>query len=344
MDVVTSSSIKAKSEEKGEGRDMIAQKQSRAGLMPSKRISLPIVIAATVAASLLLACGGSTGDSGQGLSGRVVGDGSSTVFPITEAMAEEFGRVERGVRVLVGVSGTGGGFQKFCNGETDFNDASRPISSGEKQACASNGIEWVEFQVAYDGISVATHPNNDFVSCLTVDELKAVWEPGSQIKRWNQINPDFPDKKIRLYGPDTDSGTFDYFTEVIVGETKATRADYTASADDNVLVQGVSGDKDSLGYFGFAYYEENANKLRLIAVDSGNGCVDPSAATILSGEYKPLSRPLFVYVRRDALQRPEVAAFMRYYLTDGRPLIAEVGYVEAPESVYNDGLAELPQP
>jgi phosphate transport system substrate-binding protein len=314
--------------------------------MPSKRISLPIVIAATVAAFLLLACGGSSGnvgDGGEGLSGTIVGDGSSTVFPITEAMAEEFGRAERGVKVLVGVSGTGGGFQKFCNGETDFNDASRPISDSEKQACADKGIEWVEFQVAYDGISIVAHSDSK-VSCLTVDELKALWEPESQIKRWNEINPDFPDKPIRLYGPDTDSGTFDYFTEVIVGETKASRADYTASADDNVLVQGISGDKDSLGYFGFAYYEENANKLRLIAVDSGNGCVDPSAATILSGEYKPLSRPLFVYVRKDALQRPEVAAFIRYYLTDGRPLIAEVGYVEAPESVYTDGLAELPQP
>jgi phosphate transport system substrate-binding protein len=298
-------------------------------------------LAAALAALLIAACGDSSEGEG-GLSGTIVGDGSSTVFPISEAVAEEFGKVEPDVRVVVGISGTGGGFKKFCNGETDFSDASRPIKDEEKEACANSGIEFVEFQVAFDGLSVMLNPENDFVECLTVDELKRIWEPGSTVDSWNDVRPEWPDQSIALYGPDTDSGTFDYFTEVIVGEEDASRPDYTASADDNVLVQGIAGDEDALGYFGYAYYVENTDKLKLVAVDGGEGCVAPSRETILDGTYSPLSRPLFVYVRKDALEQPEVAEFMRFYLTEGRPLVSEVGYVEAPESAYQEGLALIP--
>jgi phosphate transport system substrate-binding protein len=312
------------------------------------------VLAAAVAALLLAACG----DNGEGtgapspaatqppatqrLSGTIIGDGSSTVFPISEAVAEEFRKAQPGVDVVVGISGTGGGFKKLCNGETDFNDASRPIKEEERQACAANGIEPVEFQVAFDGLSVMVNPANDFVECLTVEELKRIWEPGSTVDSWNDVRPDWPDQPTVLYGPGTDSGTFDYFTEAIVGEEDASRPDYTASEDDHVLVQGISGDADALGYFGFAYYEENTDKLKLVAIDAGEGCVLPSRDTILNGTYKPLSRPLLVYVRADALQRPEVAEFMRFYLTNGKALVDEVGYVEVPDSVYQQGLANIP--
>ena len=305
-----------------------------------------VVVAAVIAAFLLSACGGGNGsstDTSDKLSGTIIGDGSSTVFPITEAVAEEFGKAQSGVKVVAGISGTGGGFKKFCNGETDFNDASRPIKDEEKQACADKGIEWVEFEVGYDGLSVVVNNDNDFAQCLTVDELKRIWEPESAVDSWNDVRPEWPDSSIALYGPDTDSGTFDYFTAEIVGEEGSSRADYTASADDNVLVQGVEGDKNALGYFGYAYYYENQDKLKIVAVDGGEGCVAPSVETVRSGEYKPLSRPLFVYVRKDALERPEVAAFMRYYLTEGRALVSEVGYVEAPDSAYEDGLAKMPQ-
>jgi len=294
------------------------------------------MVAAALAALLIAACGGG------GESRTIVGDGSSTVFPISEAVAEEFGKVEPDVRVVVGISGTGGGFKKFCNGETDFSDASRPIKDSEREACANSGIEFVEFQVAFDGLSVMVNPKNDFVECLTVDELKRIWEPGSTVDSWDEVRPEWPAESIALYGPDTDSGTFDYFTEVIVGEEDASRPDYTASADDNVLVQGIAGDEDALGYFGYAYYVENSDKLKLVAVDGGEGCVLPARESILDGTYTPLSRPLFVYVRKDALEQPEVAEFMRFYLTEGRPLVAEVGYVEAPESAYQEGLALIP--
>lgn len=290
-------------------------------------------------AALASACGGGTG-SDSGLSGSINGDGSSTVFPITEAVVEEFGRIHD-VQVTVGISGTGGGFQKFCNGETDFNNASRPIKSEEVEACSTNGIEYVEFEVAYDGLSIVTHPDNDFVECLTVDELAAVWKPESEIDKWSEVRPEFPDKGINLYGPGADSGTFDYFTGEIVGEEGASRADYTSSEDDNQLVLGVAGDKGALGYFGYAYYAENQELLRLIGVDGGDGCVAPTEETIRSGEYSPLSRPLLVYVTKDALARPEVVEFMRYYLTEGPLLVSDVGYVPAPEATYREGLAML---
>lgn len=318
-----------------------APRPRSAGRFGKRFLILAGVLAAALAALLIVACGDNS-EGGSGLSGTIVGDGSSTVFPISEAVAEEFGKVEPDVRVVVGISGTGGGFKKFCNGETDFSDASRPVKDSEREACANNGIEFVEFQVAFDGLSVMVNPKNDFVECLTVDELKRIWEPGSTVDSWNDVRPEWSDESIALYGPDTDSGTFDYFTEVIVGEEDASRPDYTASADDNVLVQGIAGDEDALGYFGYAYYVENSAKLKLVAVDGGQGCVAPSRETILDGTYSPLSRPLFVYVRKDALEQPEVAEFMHFYLTEGRPLVAEVGYVEAPEATYQEGLALIP--
>ena len=295
---------------------------------------------------LLLACGGGgTGSQSTKLSGSIVGDGSSTVFPITEAVAEEFRKVESKVDVVVGISGTGGGFKKFCNGETDFNDASRPITEDEKKVCADKSIQYTEFQIGFDGVAIVTNKKNDFVSCITTAELKEIWDAGSNVKKWSDVRSDWPDKSINLYGPGADNGTFDYFTEVINGKQKQQRADYSASAYPNVLVQGIEGDQNALGYFGFAYYYENKDKLNLVAVDAGKGagCVLPSHDTILGNTYSPLSRPLFVYVRNDALQQPEVAAFLRYYLTEGRLLVSEVGYVEAPDDVYQKDLAKIPQ-
>ena len=272
----------------------------------------------------------------------VNGDGSSTVFPIAEAVAEEFLKSQSDIDVVVGISGTGGGFQKFCAGEIDFVNASRAIQESELETCAEEDIEAVEFQIAYDGLAIIANPAADFVDCLLVEELQRIWEPGSEISNWNEVRPEWPDHPIALYGPDTDSGTFDYFTAEIVGEQDLSRPDYTASADDNVLVQGIAGDDDGFGYFGFAFYEQNAEALRLIAVDNGSGCVLPNQETILDGTYNPLSRPLFVYVRKDALERPEVAEFVRFYLTEGGALAAEVGYVPATDEIYEDGLGKIP--
>ena len=268
------------------------------------------------------------------LSGTIEIDGSSTVFPVSEAVAEEFHKIHPDVRVNVGVSGTGGGFKRFTAGETDISDASRPIKDTEAQAAADNGIEYYPLRVAMDGLSVLVSPDNDFVECLSVEQLKSIWEPGSAVSNWNNVDPAFPDKKIVLYGPDTDSGTFDYFTEEVVGEVQASRADYTASADDNVLVQGIAGGRYSLGYFGYAYYAENADKLKLVAVDSGNGCVTPTSETIENGTYAPLSRPLFIYVSKQSLERPEVKAFVEFYLDNAAELSQEVGYIRLGEAEY----------
>ncbi len=300
-------------------------------------------------ALLAVACGGEEGAGpppaaetpAAQLSGTIQIDGSSTVFPISEAVAEEFGREQRNVRVTVGVSGTGGGFKRFCAGETDISNASRPIKDSEKETCARAGIEWLELPVAFDGLSVMVNPENDFVDCLTVEELKRVWEPGSRINNWSQVRAEFPDQGLTLYGPGTDSGTFDYFTEAIVGEEDASRPDYTASEDDNVLVQGIAGDENALGYFGFAYYVENTDKLKLVAVDGGAGCVLPSEQTINDGTYSPLSRPIFIYVKKAALQRPEVAAFVRFYLENAPTLVQDVGYIPLPEADYQEGLTAL---
>jgi len=297
--------------------------------------NLAVVVLAGAAASVM-ACGGET--AGDGLSGMVAIDGSSTVFPISEAMAEEFQIANRGVRVTVGISGTGGGFKKFCGGETDISDASRPIKDSERELCAENGIEPIELRVAWDGLTVVSNPANEWATCMTVDELKRLWQPGSSIRNWSEIRSEWPDMEIELYGPDTDSGTFDYFTDAIVGEEDASRSDYTASADDNVLVIGVEGDEGALGYFGFAYYEESSDKLRAVEIDNGDGCVGPSRETIETGRYAPLSRPMFIYVRRDALERPEIAAFVDFYLTNATALVPETGYVPLAESDYTSML------
>jgi phosphate transport system substrate-binding protein len=291
----------------------------------------------------LFACGGG-GEEGTeegALSGSIEVDGSSTVYPITEAIAEEFQIIHPETRVTVGVSGTGGGFKRFCAGEIDISDASRPIKDEEAQECATNGISFREIRVAWDGLSIVTNPSNDFVDCLTVDELKKIWEPGSTVSDWSQVRAGFPSKELALYGPGTDSGTFDYFTEEIVGEEDASRADYTASEDDNVLVQGIEGDPDALGYFGFAYYEENADRLRLLGVDGGQGCVSPSVETIESGTYAPLSRPLFLYVSDQALAKPQVEAFLQFALSEGAALVRQVGYIALRPEQYDEERAKL---
>ncbi|MFV1987647.1 MAG: PstS family phosphate ABC transporter substrate-binding protein [Gemmatimonadota bacterium] len=294
-----------------------------------------------LAVSALHACGGGDGGAASGLTGSVSIDGSSTVFPISQAMAEEFMIVNPGVRVTVGISGTGGGFQKFCNGEIDISDASRPIRESEIEACAGNGIEPIELTVAWDGITVVTNLANEWAICMTVDELMRLWQPGSTIKSWGEIRDGWPDEKIILYGPDTDSGTFDYFTAAIVGEEDASRSDYTASADDNVLVIGVSGDAGSLGYFGYAYFDENRDKLRAVQIDSGDGCIGPERATIEDGSYAPLSRPMFIYVRRDALDRDEVQAFIDFYIDNAESLVPEAGYVPLTPSKYGEARTKV---
>ena len=284
------------------------------------------------------ACGTDATPTGA-LGGTIEIDGSSTVFPVSEAVAEDFHKVNSGVNVNVGISGTGGGFKRFTVGDTDISDASRPIKSSEAAAAANNGIDYIELLVGTDGLSVVVNPRNDFVECLTVDELKKIWEPGSTLNNWSQVRAGFPDRPLRLYGADTDSGTFDYFTEAIVGEAQASRSDYTASADDNVLVQGIGGDRNALGYFGYAYYAENQDKLKLVAVDVGEGCVTPTAYTIESGKYKPLSRPLFIYVNRASLDKPEVRAFVEFYMKNARSLVSEVGYIPLEDEAYTTGLA-----
>lgn len=274
------------------------------------------------------------------LSGEVLVDGSSTVFPITAAAAEEFAQYAPDVPVTVGVSGTGGGFDRFCAGETDISNASRPIDPEEATLCEENGVEFIEVPVAFDGLSVVVHPDNDWATCLTVSELKTIWEPGAegQINNWNQVREGFPDAPLNLYGAGTDSGTFDYFTQAINGEEAASRGDFQASEDDNILVQGVSGDVNALGYFGYAYYIENQDALKLVAIDNGDGnCVEPSPETVNDGTYQPLSRPIFIYVKVESAARPEVAAFVNFMLgTSFTPLIssAEIGYVPLTDEQY----------
>jgi phosphate transport system substrate-binding protein len=291
-------------------------------------------------ALLLSACGGDAGESAA-VSGAVEIDGSSTVFPIAEAVAEEFQIANPDVRVTVGFSGTGGGFERFCAGETDFSNASRGINENERAACAAAGIEFTELTVAWDGLSVIVNAANDFVTCLTVADLRRIWEPSSTVRQWSDVRPEWPAEDIRLYGPGTDSGTFDYFTEVVNGEAGASRPDFQASEDDNILVQGVAGDRYSLGYFGYAYYAESADRLKLVQVDGGSGCVAPSDATIADGTYAPLSRPLYVYVKHDALARPEVHAFVRFLMTQAERLVPSTGYHALSAGEYSEGLAQI---
>ena len=293
-----------------------------------------LLLCAAVAMAIAGACSSGDSTATDEMSGTIEIDGSSTVFPVSQAVAEEFHRENPNVQVNVGVSGTGGGFKRFTTGETDISDASRPIRDGEREAAVANGIEFIAMRVGTDGLSVMVNPSNDFVDCLTIPELNAIWTPGSEINNWNQVRPEFPDQRMRLYGPDTDSGTFDYFTEEVNGEAQVSRADYTASADDNVLVQGIGGDRGALGYFGYAYYQENTNRLRAIGIDNGSGCVDPSPSAIEDGSYAPLSRPLFIYVNVASLARPEVKAFVEFYMDNGAALTAEVGYVPVADDVY----------
>ena len=286
-------------------------------------------------------CGGSepaaaVPDSGR-LEGTILADGSSTVAPITQAVAEEFQAQSRDVRVAVGISGSGGGFKKFCRGESDISDASRPIKPSEIEFCAQNGVEFIEIPVAFDGLAVAVNPQNSFVDCLTVGELQTIWRPEAEeiVTSWSQVRGSFPDRPLVLYGPGADSGTYDYFTEAIVGESGASRGDFTPSEDDNVLVQGVAGDADSIGFFGLAYWDANRDKLKAIGVDDGDGCVGPDKATVKDGTYKPLSRPLLIYVNKDAADgRAEIDEFVRFYLANVGELADSVGYVALGEDIY----------
>lgn len=277
----------------------------------------------------------------EGLFGKIRINGSSTVFPITEAVAEEFQKLHRKVRVTVGISGTGGGFKKFATGQTDINDASRPIKGKEKDKAEKNGIDYIDLPVAYDGLSVVVNPKNEFLDYLTVTELRKIWQPGSTVKNWNDVRPDWPNKPIKLYGPGADSGTFDYFTKKINGKSQASRSDYTASEDDNVLVMGVAGDTYSLGYFGYAYYKENQDKLKVVAIDGGDGPIKPSETTINDGTYKPLSRPIFIYVSNKAAKRPVIKEFVSFYLKNATVLSKEVGYVPLPDTKYQQLLDQF---
>jgi phosphate transport system substrate-binding protein len=289
-------------------------------------------------AFLAVSCGGGSSQQQATATASVIRiDGSSTVFPITEAVAEEFQKTGD-ARVTVGTSGTGGGFQKFCSGETDISDASRPISGSELEACKKSGIEFLELPIAYDGLVVVVNPKNTWAQSMTVAELKKLWEPAAanKVTRWNHVRDGWPDREIHLFGAGVDSGTFDYFTEVIVGKAKQSRGDYTSSEDDNVLVQGIAGDELALGYFGLAYYEQNKDKLKLVPVDDANpengaGPIAPSQETVRGGTYRPLSRPLFIYTSTKALDRPEVKAFIDFYLGKGPALVREVGYVPLSE-------------
>jgi len=272
----------------------------------------------------------------ESLSGTIKIDGSSTVFPITEAVAEEFRAVEPKVKVTVGVSGTGGGFKKFSRGETNLSNASRPIKSKEQAACAANNITYVELEVAYDGLAVVINPENDWVDNFTVAELKTLWEPIAQgtITKWNQIRPEWPNEEIHLFGPGVASGTYDYFTEAIVGKSGSSRGDYTASEDDHVLVQGIAGDKYALGFFGLAYYQENKDRLSLVGVHNGEEIVKPTLETVSNGSYRPLSRPLFIYVNSTSIKSKEAVEFVKFYLENTGELSKDVGYIPLPDAEY----------
>ncbi len=303
---------------------------------------LMMIVNAIVLSSLLIGCsksdstGASASDAATDHNAIVKIDGSSTVFPVTEAVAEEF-QIKTRTKVTVGVSGTGGGFKKFCRGETDISNASRPILHQEIEDCKAAGIEFIELPVAYDALTVVINPKNEFAKTMTVAELKKMWEPAAQenIKSWNQINPSWPDAPLKLFGPGADSGTFDYFTEVVVGKSKSSRGDFTASEDDNVLVQGIAGDMNGMGYFGYAYYEENKDKLTAVAIqaETDKPAVLPSAQTIEDGTYQPLARPVFIYVNANsASAKAYVKDFVDFYLAESRMLIEEVKYVPFPEA------------
>ena len=309
--------------------------------MPSLQMRLCAI--ALVSATTAAACGGGSSESAAPNAAPAViqVDGSSTVFPISEAVAEEFQKANPGIRVTVGISGTGGGFQKFCRGETDISDASRPIRPTEIETCQKAGIEYIELPIAYDGLAVVVNPKNTWATSVTVAELKTLWSPDAQGKvlRWNQVRSSWPNREVRLFGAGVDSGTYDYFTEAVVGKEGASRGDFTSSEDDNVLVQGVGSDELALGFLPFAYVEQNQDKLKLVPVDdgkaeNGSGPLAPSAETVRNGTYQPLSRPLFIYVAKKAAERPEVQKFVDAYF-DASALVREVGYVELTPQIYD---------
>lgn len=286
---------------------------------------------------VMLGCGsGSSNESASKLSGEIKVDGSSTVYPITEAMAEEFRKEQPDVRVTVGISGTGGGFKKFSRGEIDINDASRPIKEQEAKTCEENNIKFIDFKIAYDGLAVIVNKENTWVESITVEELKKMWEPAAQgkIMKWNQIRAGWPDEEFHLYGPGVASGTYDYFTEAVIGESGSSRGDYTASEDDNVLVQGIKGDKNAIGFFGYAYFSENSESLKLVGVNNGTATVLPDMETISNGSYAPLSRPVFIYVTEAAAKREEVSKFIQFYLEQAASIVPDVGYVPLPKEEY----------
>jgi phosphate transport system substrate-binding protein len=308
-------------------------------------VSIDLKRAASIAAAALAlaACGEAARNAGEIRNAPVVKmDGSSTVFPIAEAVAEEFQRAGHRVRVTVGLSGTGGGFKKLCRGEIDVANASRPILAEEMEKCRAAGISFLELPVAFDAITVVVNPQNDWVSSLTIDDLKKMWEPAAQGKvlTWNQVRPEWPEARLMLFGPGADSGTFDYFTEAVAHRAKASRGDYTASEDDNVLVQGVENNKNALGYFGFAYYSAHKDKMRAVPIVSPTGdAVAPTVETVVDGTYQPLSRPLFIYVSSRSLERPEVQTFVEYYLREGSQYVNEVGFIALPEHATQAALA-----
>jgi phosphate transport system substrate-binding protein len=293
--------------------------------------------AAALTAAALLAAGCGGGGGGE----TILADGSSTVGPFTTRAAENFKEENPDVEVTVGISGTGGGFDRFCADETDLSNASRPIKESEAQLCADASVEYVELPVANDALTVVVNPENDWATCLTVDQLKAIWEPGSTVDSWQDVDPAFPDEPLRLYGPGTDSGTFDYFTDVIVGEEGESRTDFQASEDDNVTVEGVSGDKGALGYFGFSYFEENQGRVQAVEVDGGDGCVAPSVETAQDATYAPLSRPLFVYAKTSSLERSEVADFLRYMIANGVAIAEQADFVPLTAEQLADAGARL---
>jgi phosphate transport system substrate-binding protein len=278
------------------------------------------------------------------LSGTIEIDGSSTVGPLTTAAAEAFREEQPDVNINVGTSGTGGGFERFCAGETDISNASRPIDEEEEvPVCEEAGIEYTEFQVGVDALTVVVNSENDWATCLTVDQLKKIWEPAAEgkVDNWNQVDPSFPDQALSLAGPGTDSGTFDYFTDEVNGEEGASRTDYTPSEDDNVIVQAVAGDPGGMGYFGYTYYEQNQDTLKALEIDGGEGCVAPSVDTARDGTYSPLSRPLFIYVKNDSLTKPEVHGFVEYFLTNSIQLAEDALFIPVPDDQVQTNLSTL---
>lgn len=304
-----------------------------------RRTKAPLALTAAVmlAAS---ACGGadagSGGEGGDQLSGTVKVDGSSTVAPLSTVAAQLFQGANKGVNVTVGTSGTGGGFEKFCADETDISNASREMKDEEKALCEKAGIKFEEFTVANDGLSVVVSKDNDFVECLTLEQLKKIWEPGSKVTNWNQVDPKFPNQKMDLFGAGTDSGTFDYFTDAVNGEEGASRTDYNPSEDDNVTVRGVSGSKGGIGYFGLSYFEENKDRLKALKIDGGDGCVAPSVETVQNGTYTPLGRPLFIYPKASSLEKPEAEAFVEYYVGNSAEIAEKAQFVPLNDEQQKD--------